>query len=284
MWRGGCKLGAILALADGSLFRGVSIGVFGETVGEVVFNTAMTGYQEILTDPSYAQQIVTLTYPHIGNVGINREDMESSKVQAAGLIIRDLPFLASNWRMNQSLPSYLIENKLIAISDIDTRRLTTILRQQGAMNGCIQAGQIDEERALAKAKAFPGLTGVDLAKTVTTDHNYVWHQGGWDLAHGYREYLPDQQAYHVVVYDFGVKFNILRLLADRGCRLTVVRRNHVRKDVLALRPDGVLLSNGPGDPAACDYAIKATKEFLAMDIPLFGICLGFNFSPWLRWR
>ena len=265
---------ALLALADGSLFRGVAIGSTGHTVGEVVFNTAMTGYQEILTDPSYAQQMVTLTYPHIGNTGANEEDTESSKIWAAGLIIRDLPLRDSNFRRQSNLSDYLKANHVIGIADIDTRRLTRLLRDKGAQNGCIMAGEIDEARALELARAFPGLKGMDLAKVVSTDQTYPWTQGSWRLGAGFREFNTADLPYHVVAYDYGVKRNILRLLVDRGCRLTVVPAQTPAAEVLALNPDGIFLSNGPGDPEPCDYAIKAIQDFLHTDIPVFGICLG----------
>ncbi|MBF8765291.1 glutamine-hydrolyzing carbamoyl-phosphate synthase small subunit [Pseudomonas putida] len=267
---------AILALADGSIFRGEAIGADGQTVGEVVFNTAMTGYQEILTDPSYAQQIVTLTYPHIGNTGTTPEDAESNRVWSAGLVIRDLPLLASNWRNTQSLPEYLKANNVVAIAGIDTRRLTRILREKGAQNGCILAGDdISEEAAIAAARGFPGLKGMDLAKVVSTKERYEWRSSVWELktdSHPTREAadLP----YHVVAFDYGVKLNILRMLVARGCRVTVVPAQTPASEVLALSPDGVFLSNGPGDPEPCDYAIQAIKEILETDIPVFGICLG----------
>ncbi|MFG0864462.1 glutamine-hydrolyzing carbamoyl-phosphate synthase small subunit [Pseudomonas sp. FYR_7] len=267
---------AILALADGSIFRGEAIGADGQTVGEVVFNTAMTGYQEILTDPSYAQQIVTLTYPHIGNTGTTPEDAESNRVWSAGLVIRDLPLLASNWRNTQSLPEYLKANNVVAIAGIDTRRLTRILREKGAQNGCILAGDdISEEAAIAAARGFPGLKGMDLAKVVSTKERYEWRSSVWELktdSHPTREVadLP----YHVVAFDYGVKLNILRMLVARGCRVTVVPAQTPASEVLALSPDGVFLSNGPGDPEPCDYAIQAIKEILETDIPVFGICLG----------
>jgi carbamoyl-phosphate synthase small subunit len=270
------KKAALLALADGSLFRGTAIGIEGQVSGEVVFNTAMTGYQEILTDPSYAQQIVTLTYPHIGNVGTNPEDEEAAAIHCAGLVIRDLPVLLSNWRSQASLQDYLLENNVIGIADIDTRRLTRILREQGAQGGCLVAADtIDEAAALAVARGFPGLKGMDLAKEVTTRESYDWQQGSWSLATG----LPapasaDDLPRHVVAYDYGVKRNILRLLADRGCRITVVPAQTPASDVLALKPDGIFLSNGPGDPEPCDYAISAIGELLGSGIPLFGICLG----------
>ncbi|MDH5436602.1 MAG: glutamine-hydrolyzing carbamoyl-phosphate synthase small subunit [Gammaproteobacteria bacterium] len=265
---------ALLALEDGSLFWGEAIGIEGQTTGEVVFNTAMTGYQEILTDPSYCKQIVTLTYPHIGNTGTNDEDAESSHVWAAGLIIRDLPMITSNWRSQMSLTDYLKHNKVVAIADIDTRRLTRILREKGAQNGCIVAGnKIDEKAAIKAAQAFGGLKGMDLAKEVTTKNQYEWIQGSWTLEAG----LPKgskELPYHVVAYDYGVKRNILRMLVDRGCRLTVVPGQTPAKDVLAMKPDGVFLSNGPGDPEPCDYAIKAIKEVVETGVPVFGICLG----------
>jgi carbamoyl-phosphate synthase small subunit len=271
---------ALLVLEDGSIFHGLSIGAEGtadnaaSTVGEVVFNTAMTGYQEILTDPSYSRQIVTLTYPHIGNVGVNADDAESDVVHAAGLIVRDLPRLASSWRKEESLGDYLKRHNVVAIADIDTRRLTRILRDKGAQNGCIIAGRAEVEAALAQAKAFPGLKGMDLAKEVTTAETYEWTQGSWDLIEqGHVEKAADVQ-FHVVAYDFGVKSNILRMLADRGCMLTVVPAQTPAADVLALQPDGVFLSNGPGDPEPCDYAIAAIKEILETEIPVFGICLG----------
>jgi carbamoyl-phosphate synthase small subunit len=269
---------AVLVLEDGSVFRGVSIGVEGETVGEVVFNTAMTGYQEILTDPSYRRQIVTLTYPHIGNVGANADDEESSHVHAAGLVIRDLPLLVSNWRSQEDLSGYLARNGVVAIADIDTRRLTRILREKGAQNGCIQAGDgIDEERALLAAREFPGLKGMDLAREVTTSTPYEWAQGSWTLAGGMPEAvhpIEEKLPLHVVAYDYGVKRNILRMLVDRGCRVTVVPAQMPAQDVLAMKPDGVFLSNGPGDPEPCDYAIEAIGAVLDEGVPTFGICLG----------
>jgi len=267
---------ALLALADGSIFRGTAIGIEGQIAGEVVFNTAMTGYQEILTDPSYAQQIVTLTYPHIGNVGTTPEDEEAGTIHCSGLVIRDLPLLASSWRSRSSLEEYLKERGIIGIADIDTRRLTRLLREQGAQAGCIMAGDtIDEAAALAMARDFPGLKGMDLAKEVTTAEAYTWRQGCWSLADG----LPDEGAedalpWHVVAYDFGVKRNILRMLVDRGCRLTVVPATTPASAVLAMQPDGVFLSNGPGDPEPCDYAITAIQELLGSGLPIFGICLG----------
>lgn len=264
---------AILALEDGSIFKGIGIGAVGETVGEVVFNTAMTGYQEILTDPSYARQIVTLTYPHIGNTGVNAEDEESDQVWAAGLVIRDLPLLESNFRSEQSLTDYLSSRNVVAIADIDTRRLTRILREKGAQNGCIMTGEaIDEARALTLAKDFAGLKGMDLAKEVTVKDAYEWTEGSWQLGEGHTR--PDTTKFHVVAYDYGVKRNILRMLADRGCRLTVVPAQTPAADVLAMNPDGVFLSNGPGDPEPCDYAITAIQSILETDIPVFGICLG----------
>ena len=267
---------ALLALADGSLFWGESIGVSGDTVGEVVFNTAMTGYQEILTDPSYARQIVTLTYPHIGNVGTCAGDEESSQVHAAGLVIRDLPKVTSNWRSEMSLADYLAKHKVVAIADIDTRRLTRILREKGAQNGCIVAGDaIDADAAITKARAFAGLKGMDLAKEVTTDKQYAWTQGSWDIdSNSHAQKTADELPYHVVAYDYGIKRNILNMLVDRGCRVTVVPAKTPAADVLAMSPDGVFLSNGPGDPEPCDYAIAAIKEILNTEIPVFGICLG----------
>lgn len=264
---------ALLALEDGTVFHGESIGIDGETIGEVVFNTSMTGYQEILTDPSYAKQLVTLTYPHIGNVGTTPEDDESASVFSAGLIIRDLPPVASNWRKHETLHEYLIRNNVVAISDIDTRKLTRILREKGAQNGCIMAGNIDEKKAIANAKGFSGLKGMDLAKEVTTKKQYPWKETIWDLEKGHT--VPDAKAkYRVVAYDYGVKRNILRLLVDRNCDVTVVPATTPAKDVLAMNPDGVFLSNGPGDPEPCDYAIEAIKEITAKSIPTFGICLG----------
>ena len=264
---------AILALADGSVFHGISIGSDGQSVGEVVFNTAMTGYQEILTDPSYARQIVTLTYPHIGNTGITSEDEESENIWAAGLVIRDLPLLASNFRSEKTLSDYLKENNIVAIADIDTRRLTRILRDKGAQGGCLLAGEnIDEADAIEKAKGFAGLAGMDLAKEVTVSEKYSWTEGSWQLGEGHADAKAND--FHVVAYDFGVKRNILRMLADRGCKLTVVPAQTSAADVLAMNPDGVFLSNGPGDPEPCDYAITAIKEILETEVPVFGICLG----------
>jgi len=267
---------ALLALADGSLFWGESIGVSGDTVGEVVFNTAMTGYQEILTDPSYARQVVTLTYPHIGNVGTCAGDEESDQVHAAGLVIRDLPLVASNWRSEMSLADYLAKHKVVAIAEIDTRRLTRILREKGAQSGCIiAADDIDEAAAIAKAQAFAGLKGMDLAQEVTTDKQYEWTQASWDVtSNSHPQKQPVDLPYHVVAYDYGIKRNILNMLVDRGCRVTVVPAKTAAADVLAMSPNGIFLSNGPGDPEPCDYAISAIKEILNTDIPVFGICLG----------
>ncbi|SHK22885.1 carbamoyl-phosphate synthase small subunit [Marinobacter antarcticus] len=264
---------AILALADGSLFYGTAIGADGETSGEVVFNTAMTGYQEILTDPSYARQLVTLTYPHIGNTGVNEEDVESDRIQAAGLIIRDLPLVASNWRSTGSLDDYLRSSSIVGIADIDTRRLTRILRDKGSQSGAIVAGaDATAERALELANAFPGLKGMDLAKEVTCDKSYKWTQGEWTLGEGYAK--GGESKFKVVAWDYGVKFNILRMLASRGCDITVVPAQTPASEVLAMNPDGIFLSNGPGDPEPCDYAIKAIQEVLETEIPVFGICLG----------
>jgi carbamoyl-phosphate synthase small subunit len=266
------KTPAVLVLADGNVFRGCSIGADGQTVGEVVFNTAMTGYQEILTDPSYAGQVVTLTYPHIGNVGTNAEDAESRSVYAAGLVIRDLPLASSNWREEEDLSTYLRRNKVVAIGDIDTRRLTRLLRSNGAQNGCIQAAKIDEKAALAAARAAPSMAGQDLAKVVSATKPYDWNGSLWALGSGYR---PSGAArFHVVAYDYGVKHNILRNLAERGCSVTVLPATATAKDALALKPDGVFLSNGPGDPEPCDYAIEAIREILGTGTPVFGICLG----------
>ncbi|WP_421195080.1 glutamine-hydrolyzing carbamoyl-phosphate synthase small subunit [Aeromonas jandaei] len=266
---------ALLVLEDGTVFKGVSIGAEGCSVGEVVFNTSMTGYQEILTDPSYSRQIVTLTYPHIGNTGTNSEDEESSQIHAQGLIIRDLPILASNFRNQQSLSEYLKSHNIVGIADIDTRKLTRILREKGAQAGCILAGkQVDETYALEQARAFPGLKGMDLAKEVTVGEAYNWTEGSWQLGKGHVNPAADQLKYHVVAYDFGVKRNILRMLVDRGCRLTVVPAKTPAAEVLAMNPDGIFLSNGPGDPEPCDYAIDAIKAFLNTNTPVFGICLG----------
>ncbi|QSN60491.1 MULTISPECIES: glutamine-hydrolyzing carbamoyl-phosphate synthase small subunit [unclassified Caballeronia] len=263
---------ALLALADGTVFRGQSIGAEGSTIGEVVFNTAITGYQEILTDPSYARQIVTLTYPHIGNVGVNAEDVEASRVHAAGLIIRDLPVLASNFRSEQTLSDYLKAQGIPAIAGIDTRKLTRILRDKGAQNGCILAGSDDEAKALELARSFPGLAGMDLAKVVSTKERYEWTQREWRLGSGYG--TQDAPKFRVVAFDYGVKYNILRMLAERGCHVTVLPAEATAADALALNPDGIFLSNGPGDPEPCDYAIAATREFIERGIPTFGICLG----------
>ncbi|MGH1536773.1 MAG: glutamine-hydrolyzing carbamoyl-phosphate synthase small subunit [Gammaproteobacteria bacterium] len=268
---------ALLALEDGSLFWGSSIGISGLSVGEVVFNTSMTGYQEILTDPSYAQQIITLTYPHIGNVGANSEDEESAQIFATGLVIRDLPVQVSNWRQQSDLSSYLQKHNVVSIADIDTRRLTRILREKGAQNGAIMAGNsvndIDEAKALAAAKAFPGLKGMDLAKEVTTNKPYSWNEGCWSLEKGYKS-NKDQSKFKVLAYDYGVKRNILRILHDYGCELEVIPATTPASKVLAKNPDGVFLSNGPGDPEPCDYAIKAIQEIIAASVPTFGICLG----------
>ena len=265
---------AVLALADGSIFRGQSIGAKGHTTGEVVFNTAMTGYQEILSDPSYTRQIVTLTYPHIGNTGTTPEDQESAGAAAAGLVIRDLPLLASSWRNTLPLQDYLLRANVVAIAGIDTRRLTKLLREKGAQNGCIMTGEsVDEAAAIDAARAFPGLKGMDLAKVVSTTERYQWNDGSiWALPR--RVPVRAHDRLHVVAYDYGVKRNILRLLADAGCRITVVPAQTPAAEVLALEPDGIFLSNGPGDPEPCDYAIAAIREFLATDIPIFGICLG----------
>jgi len=263
---------AILVLRDGTVFRGTSIGASGKTVGEVVFNTAMTGYQEILTDPSYCRQIVTLTYPHIGSTGANAEDVESARVFAAGLVIRDLPLRSSNWRQNWTLPEYLQRENVVAIADIDTRKLTRILRDKGAQNGCIMAGEIDEKAALEAARAFPGLVGMDLAKVVSCDTAYETDESVWTLGQGYGQRKDPR--FHVVAYDFGIKRNILRKLAVRGCKLTVLPAQTPAEVALALKPDGIFLSNGPGDPEPCDYAIRAIRTCLETDIPVFGICLG----------
>jgi len=263
---------AILALADGTVFRGESIAADGVAVGEVVFNTSMTGYQEILTDPSYCRQIVTLTYSHIGNTGVNPEDVESDRVYAAGLVIRDLPVLASNWRQVESLPAYLQRQNVVAIAAIDTRKLTRVLREKGAQNGCLMAGRVNEAEALAKAREFPGLAGMDLAKVVSCDKPYSWNEAEWTLGKGYGR--QDKFQYHVVAYDYGVKRNILRKLAARGCRLTVLPAQAGAQEALALRPDGVFLSNGPGDPEPCGYAIRAIRELVEAAVPTFGICLG----------
>lgn len=264
---------AILALADGSIFKGFSIGASGHTIGEVVFNTAMTGYQEILTDPSYNSQIVTLTYPHIGNTGVNAEDVESNRIHAAGLIIKDLPILTSNFRSTQTLSDYLKSQNVVGIAGIDTRKLTRILREKGAQNGAILAGEdATPEKALELAKSFSGLNGLDLAKVVSTKEKYVWTQTEWKLGQGYGEQKAPK--FHVVAFDYGVKFNILRMLAERGCKVTVLPAQSTAAEALALNPDGIFLANGPGDPAPCDYAIAATKELIERGIPTFGICLG----------
>ena len=266
---------AILVLEDGSIFKGLAIGATGISVGEVVFNTAMSGYQEILTDPSYARQIVTLTYPHIGNTGTNDEDEESASIWAAGLVIRDLPLLASNYRNQQGLSDYLKSRNIVAIADIDTRRLTRILREKGALNGCLMAGEtVNAAQALEQARDFVGLKGMDLAKEVSTAASYAWREGSWAMEVGYSEYSDSELPWHVVAYDYGVKRNILRMLVDQGCRLTVVPAQTPAAEVLAMNPDGIFLSNGPGDPEPCDYAITAIQAFLETDIPVFGICLG----------
>ncbi len=263
---------AILVLADGSVFRGLSIGADGITTGEVVFNTALTGYQEILTDPSYSRQIVTLTYPHIGNTGINDEDIEADRIHAAGLVVRDVPRLHSNFRAGQSLPDYLRSQNIVAIADIDTRRLTRILREKGAQSGCIMAGAVDEAKALEAAHAFPGLAGMDLAKVVSAPAAYEWIETEWKLGRGYGR--QTEPRFHVVAFDYGVKRNILRMLAERGCRLTVLPATATAEQALSLKPDGIFLSNGPGDPEPCDYAIQAISELVAAKVPTFGICLG----------
>ncbi len=266
---------ALLALEDGSLFRGESIGVEGLSVGEVVFNTAMTGYQEILTDPSYCKQIVTLTYPHIGNVGCNLEDEESPEVRATGLIIRDLPPRVSNFRARYSLPEYLAMHRVVAIADIDTRRLTRLLREKGAQNGAIMAGQSqDPDVALAAARGFPGLKGMDLARVVSCTQEYPWIEGTWSLSHGHPTAPEESFRFRVVAYDYGVKHNILRMLVSRGCHVTVVPAETPPQAVLAMQPNGVFLSNGPGDPEPCEYAIAAARTFMERRVPLFGICLG----------
>lgn len=263
---------AILVLEDGNTFHGSAFGTDGTAVGEVVFNTAITGYQEILTDPSYAKQIVTLTYPHIGNVGVNTEDEECSQIWATGLVIRDLPLIASNFRKEMDLDEYLKQHNILGIADIDTRRLTRILREKGSLRGCIMAGEIDEAKALEEAKDFAGLKGLDLAKEVSTKEAYPWAEGSWKLGVGHQE--QTEKTFKVVAYDYGVKRNILRMLADRGCDLTVVPAKTSAADVLAMKPDGIFLSNGPGDPEPCDYAIEAITELLKTEIPVFGICLG----------
>jgi len=264
---------AVLVLADGTVFRGRGVGAQGLATGEVVFNTAITGYQEILTDPSYAGQIVTLTYPHIGNTGVTPEDEESRKVFAAGLVVRDVPARMSNWRARQTLPDFLAGRNVVAVADIDTRRLTRILREKGAQSGSVMAGAINEAQALAAARAFPGLAGMDLAKAVTTREPYEWRAGRWVLGKGFRD--PGEARFHVVAYDYGIKTNILRLLAERGARITVVPAQTPAREVLRMQPDGVFLSNGPGDPEPCDYAVEAIGEILdATRVPVFGICLG----------
>jgi len=264
---------AALVLADGTVFRGRAVGARGLAAGEVVFNTAMTGYQEILTDPSYCRQIVTLTYPHIGNTGTNPEDDESAQVFAAGLVVRDVPAAHSSWRARSGLTEYLVANGVVAVADIDTRRLTRLLREKGAQNGCVVAGEVDIDRALAAARAFPGLAGMDLAKVVSTAKPYQWHEGAWALGKGHA--AGGEARFHVVAYDYGIKRNILRLLVERGARVSVLPAQASASDALALRPDGVFLSNGPGDPEPCDYAIRMIRELLERkDLPLFGICLG----------
>jgi carbamoyl-phosphate synthase small subunit len=264
---------ALLALADGTVFRGKAIGSTGNSVGEVVFNTAMSGYQEVLTDPSYCRQIVTLTYPHIGNCGVNREDCEAGRIHAAGLVIRDLPLLASNFRSEQTLDAYLRAENVIGIADIDTRKLTRLLREKGAQAGCLMAGDdLDADAAVSAARGFPGLAGMDLAQVVTTSQPYAWSEGEWALGTGFT--TPPPSRFHIVAYDFGIKRNILRMLAARGCRITVVPAPTSAAEVLALNPDGIFLSNGPGDPEPCDYAIAAIREFLERRLPTFGICLG----------
>ena len=265
---------AILVLEDGSVFRGRSIGADGQAVGEVVFNTAMTGYQEILTDPSYSRQIVTLTYPHIGNTGVNDEDEESAAIHVAGLVIRDLPLLVSNFRSQRTLDGYLKAHAVVGIAEIDTRRLTRLLREKGAQNGCILTGEADEQQALVAARGFPGLKGMDLAKSVTTTQSYTWDEGTWRLGEGYPRPDPEQARFLVVAYDYGVKRNILRMLVDRGCRVIVVPAQTEAAEVLGMSPDGVFLSNGPGDPEPCDYAIAAIREIVDRGLPTFGICLG----------
>jgi carbamoyl-phosphate synthase small subunit len=263
---------AILALADGTVFRGISIGATGHAIGEVVFNTAMTGYQEILTDPSYCRQIVTLTYPHIGNTGTNSEDAESTRIHAAGLVIRDLPIQSSNWRSSEDLGAYLQRHNVVAIADIDTRKLTRLLREKGAQSGCLMAGDIDEAKAIELARGFPGLAGMDLAKVVSCDKSYAWQEGEWKLGKGFK--TDADHKFHVVAYDYGVKRNILRMLAERGCKVTVLPAQASAEEALKLKPDGVFLANGPGDPEPCDYAITAIRKILLTGIPVYGICLG----------
>ena len=266
------RLPAILVLADGSIFRGISIGAEATRSGEVVFNTALTGYQEILSDPSYCQQIVTLTYPHIGNTGTTAEDEEAAKVFANGLVIRDLPLMASNWRNQENLSDYLKRHGIPAIAGIDTRKLTRLLREKGAQNGCLMAGNIDEAAALASARAFPGLAGMDLAKEVSCARSYEWTDSTWVLGKGFSKL--DKPKYHVVAFDYGIKRNILRMLVERGCKVTVLPAQATAQQALALKPDGIFLSNGPGDPEPCDYAIGAIRELLTTGIPIYGICLG----------
>ena len=266
---------AVLALADGTVFRGLSIGAEGVSTGEVVFNTSMTGYQEILTDPSYCRQIITLTYPHIGNTGTNNEDVEfgnGDRVHAAGLVIRDLPPASSSWRQAQTLPEYLKQHRVVAIADIDTRKLTRILREKGAQAGCIMAGSPDEAEALKQARAFPGLVGMDLAKVVSCAERYEWNEGEWKLGHGYQ--AQEGVRFHVVALDFGIKRNMLRKLAQRKCRITVFPAQTAADEIIALKPDGIFLSNGPGDPEPCDYAITATRRLLEEELPVFGVCMG----------
>jgi carbamoyl-phosphate synthase small subunit len=266
------RVPAILVLKDGTVFRGTSIGADGLAAGEVVFNTAITGYQEILTDPSYCRQIVTLTYPHIGNTGVNVVDLESDRIHAAGLVIRDLPLLASSWRKQQTLPEFLQQHGVPAIADIDTRRLTRILRDKGAQDGCLMAGRVDEAAALKAARGFPGLVGMDLAKVVSCDQPYEWDESVWALGKGHGRL--GEARFHVVAYDYGIKRNILRKLVSRGCRVTVIPAQTPAERALAMKPDGVFLSNGPGDPEPCDYAVRSIRKFLDLGIPTFGICLG----------
>ncbi len=266
---------AVLALADGTVFHGVSIGMVGISTGEVVFNTSMTGYQEILTDPSYCRQIITLTYPHIGNTGVNADDVESGnidRVHAAGLVIRDLPLTSSNWRQTQTLPEYLKQHEVVAIADIDTRKLTRILREKGAQAGCIMAGDPDETEALKRAREFPGLLGMDLAKVVSCAQPYEWTEGEWELGRGYQ--VENNFRFHVVAVDFGIKRNMLRKLVQRHCRVTVLPAQTTAEEILALQPDGVFLSNGPGDPEPCDYAVDATRSLIEGEVPIFGVCMG----------